>query len=188
MMSRTTAATIAAAIATVLLAPGLAGARGGSGSAHGFARFGAHAFVHHGAVRRAHGVSARHDARQGHRFDRSYWPAVIGDGLMYAADDMVDDTDSRPGRLAIYRPACRLRAEVRLVAAESGGEREIVITRCIVPLGLAAAPPPPAGAAENGEPASEPPAALEDRRTCRVRTSVVVAEDGGERTVSVRRC
>jgi hypothetical protein len=199
MNFRIIAVAIGAAITIVLLATGLAGARGGSlgggfGAGHGFTHFGARSFAHPMTARHPYDVFAHNHAARLVRFGRWRRPAVFADDLLdQTDDDLTGEPGWIPEPIVIYRPACRLHAQVRAVATEDGGEREVVITRCLSALDFASPWPQDAAPGRSAqtrtfEQAPEPsPTARPDRDAC-VRTVVVASEDGGERTVSVHRC
>jgi hypothetical protein len=105
---------------------------------------------------------------------------------------------------AIYRPACRLQREIRAVPSESGGMRNITITRCIHPDVSSLARPAGSGAgpyaADGNQPDEEAfditsaSAAAAGLRApngaggCRSERHSVPAEGGGNHEVTITRC
>jgi hypothetical protein len=156
--------------------------------------------------------------RAAHR--RSFQLALPGGGWLYGTyDDMFGLTDAygvettspavEPNFLppAIYRPACRLQTQIRSVPSESGGRRNIAITRCVHPDVWAR----PAGsdsgpyAADGNRPDEEAEEAFDITSAstvaaglrapgvarvggCRSETRTVPAEDGGKHEVTITRC
>jgi hypothetical protein len=111
----------------------------------------------------------------------------------------------RDVQFMIYRPSCRLQTQTSVVPADGGGKRDIEITRCISEL------PPAAARPENGPSRQSAGADAPDRRLqtsaagstsadetdegsrvtkriCQVDAQHVRSEDGGERTITIRRC
>lgn len=216
MVTRSFAAIGALAAALVLVSDDALARSGGVGAgafaAHGFSGFGAKSFRHAPVLRR--GGSFRHlnafARRPLWRFGLYQWPWIFPSDAFYGADGLpgddpsAADTGLSPMPLALYRPSCRLQTQSVVVATADGGERRIAITRCLVPLGLAAQGSDEgrlraiAGEAETGGTGSPLAAAVSgeapadsgrlDGRTCRVQTVIVASEDGGERTITVHRC
>ena len=168
------------------------GAGAGMMHAHGFAPFAGH---HASGLRHAHRMNAWRDARHWRRH-QNQWPWGGWGGVTSGDDPDAGDQGAFP--LALYRPACRLQTQILSVAdADGGGRRTVAITRCLAPLDAMNAPAAtvtetssvdsvgaiPVFAAANAGPAEAPEA-----RGCRVQTSVVSTEDGGERLVRVHRC
>jgi hypothetical protein len=154
MLHRSIATAIAIVTAAMLLPSDSVVARsggGGGGHAGGFGsshpavpQFGARRFFP--SARAGLNIHNRHVAglRLAHR--RFFQMALPGGGWSYGTyDDTFGLTDAygvettspsvEPDFLppAIYRPACRLQREIRAVPSESGGMRNIAITRCIRP-------------------------------------------------------
>ena len=215
MVTRRFAATVATLVAALFLVPdgalARAGGFGGRGFAgHGVSGFHAGSFRHAPVLRRGGlgrlGAFARRPYR---RFGLDQWPWIYPGGVFYGVDGVpgddlaAGDTGSRAMPFALYRPSCRLQTQTLVVTAERGGTREITITRCRLPLGLAAWPDQgrlraiasgdepaegfgPAAEAVAGE-ASGDPGHVEGR-ACRIQTLNVASENGGERTITVHRC
>jgi len=101
---------------------------------------------------------------------------------------------------AIYRPACRLQTQIRTVPSESGGMREVAITRCVRPdvSSLARDGSPYAAAGNRPDDAafditSSTTLGLRAPNGagvggCRSERRSVPAESGGSREVTITRC
>jgi hypothetical protein len=219
MLHRSIATAIAIVTAAMLLPSDSVVARsggGGGGHAGGFGS--SHAAVPQFGARRffpAARAGLHFHNRAAHR--RLFRFAQPGGGWLYGTyDDTFGLTDGygvettspavEPAFLppAIYRPACRLQREIRAVPSESGGMRNITITRCVHPDVSSLARPAGSDigpyAAEGNRPDEE---AFDITSTstaglrapgvarvggCRSETRTVPAEGGGRHEVTITRC
>jgi hypothetical protein len=104
---------------------------------------------------------------------------------------------------SIYRPACRLQTQIRAVPSESGGMREVAITRCVRPdVSSLARPTGGDGSPYVAEGSKDEKAfdvtsvgtvaaglrAPNGAGGCRSERHSVPAEGGGNREVTITRC
>jgi hypothetical protein len=184
----------------------------------GAARFAARPFFHHGFVRSGanqFGPPFRRFLRFPHPLALpdggllygAYDDGIGGAGPYAAAVDnggLAFPPAQGNIQFEIYRPSCRLQMQTTVVPSEAGGERKIAITRCVSEW-------PPATRMDNGSLRQSGAMDEHDRRSpvsmaagvptertdesdlikgasCQIASQHVRAQDGGERTITIRRC
>jgi hypothetical protein len=132
-------------------------------------------------------------AHQHRRFDDArmrdaFWPFGFG---VEAADLPAVGVSGPASLVRVEQPSCRLQHQDQVVVSESGGEAKIGVTRCVVPLReLIASRQSRLRTLESDadEVGSIGQGDSAQASQCGIETLVVPSEDGGQRTVTIRRC